>query len=262
MRLCLLCDKPAGSREHYIPAWLSRETGRGKDPIIIGTAANGEMIYQQFRGCALAATHKNLCHSCNNKLGQFLEGNVHRLLTPLVQPAPIPEWVGYLNSLLKRERDLMAWWTILRAIQLNEQFAEPRILPAVKALLLPDLCRIRDSDIPPLPKGYFVEVAHASTSEWGFQLTRQLFERERGVVERKDSFLWAMQANHCILLGALAPEARPTKDRGWGYGIVPHDAQKCPSYQNIKEFLENTHIDVRLPKLYGVDLGRIFRRWW
>jgi hypothetical protein len=259
MRACLLCGKPANSLEHYIPVWLSVATGRGADPIVIGTALEGKIVDKQNRGCALAAKHRNLCKSCNGNLGTHLEGIIQKMLTPLVQTTPITQWAGHLNALLPRERHLLVWWTVLRAIQLNEQFAKPRISVETKNLLLPHLRAVRDGKIPPPPKDYFVEIAQASEPFWGFQLTKQLFERTDGSVERPGSFLWAMQANKFLIVAASAPEAHLMKDRGWGYGITPFDPQKCPQYICMREMVEQSHVSTRLPGVFKVKIGNQYR---
>lgn len=249
--MCLLCGRPADSLEHYIPLWLSDVTGLGKAPIMIGTAAAGVILNQADRGCARAAKHRNLCKSCNNTLGCVLEGRVRPLLAPLVQPHPVPEWAAYLNSWLERERQLVGWWTVLRALQLNEQFKEPRISAAVRDEWLVGIREVRDGALPPLPKGFFVEAARAAGRDWGFSLTRQLFDRTRGTtVEHARSFLWAMQANQCLLVAVSAADAQLLKDQGWGYGIVPLDAHRCPEYENMRAMLERSHIDSRLPMIY------------
>lgn len=257
MRTCLLCNKPADSKEHYIPVWLSEATGKGMSPIMIGSASEGKILHQADRGTARTAKHRNLCTKCNNDLGRNLEGRVRPLLSPLVASAPAEEWTAYLNGLLARERDLVAWWTALRAVQLNEQFTNPRIPAEARDGLLADLRRVRDGQIPALPKCFFVEIAQASEPDWGFSLSRQLYDRFRGrTVERPSSFLWAMQANQCLLVAASAPDAQLLKDCGWGYGIVPQDGQKCPRYKNMREMLERSHIDTRLPKIYEMRIGR------
>lgn len=244
MRACLLCGKTADSLEHFIPKWLSLETGRGKDPIEIGTALNGQMVSQSSRGCSLAAKHRNLCTKCNIDLGSSLEGPVKAILSPLVAPAPKVIWNSYLALRTLPERTLLVWWTLLRAVQLNEQFPNPRITDKNKSVLISGLKRVRDGVIPPAPGGVFVEVAHASESVWGFMLSRKLYDRARAqTVVRDGSFLWAMQANHCLLVAVSAPEARLLKDQGWGHGISPRDTRGSPQYVNMKDMLERSHID-------------------
>ena len=92
MRPCLLCGKAADSLEHFIPKWLSLATGRGKDPIEIGSAFEGQIINRNSRGCSLAAKHRNLCVTCNNDLGSNLEGPVKFILTPLIRPQSEANW--------------------------------------------------------------------------------------------------------------------------------------------------------------------------
>jgi len=251
MRTCLLCEKPADSLEHYIPLWLSEVTGQGKAPIMIGTAAAGVIQEQANRGCARAAKHRNLCTACNNALGHALECRVSKLLGPLVAPNTVADWSAYLNEWLERERFLVGWWTVVRALQLNEQFKSPRISAGVRDEWLVGIRQVRDGDIPPCPKDLFVEVARATGRDWGFSLTRQLFDRTRGTtVEHERGFLWAMQANHCLLVATAAIDAQLLKDQGWGYGIVPHDPHRCPQYENMRAMLERSHIDTRLPMIY------------
>ena len=260
MRTCLLCGKPADSLEHHIPQWLSEATGQGAAPIMIGTAAAGVIVDQSSRGCAKAAKHRNLCTKCNNQLGSVVEGKVRPLLAPFVAPNPITDWIPQLNDWLPRERALVAWWAILRAVQLNEQFRTPRIPINERGSWVTYLLKLKDGEVPPLPKGVHVELASASGCDWGFSLTRQLYDRSRGmVVQRDGSFLWSMQANKCLLVAASIPDAHLLKDQGWGYGLVPHDPQKCPTYDHMRGMLERSHIDTRRPRIYSVTIGRRYR---
>lgn len=73
---CLICEQAADSKEHYIPQWLSKATGRPNEVIIRGAAVNGVVQSAQEHGTAIQAFEKDLCRQCNNGLGMILENRL------------------------------------------------------------------------------------------------------------------------------------------------------------------------------------------
>lgn len=247
MRTCLICGHTANSLEHFIPQWLTKATGRESDDIEIGSAINGQLVDRQKRGTALNAKHRNLCEGCNNHLGERLEAPVGISLCPFVQPVPTDDWTERLNTMSPPERSLLAWWAFLRAVQLNEQFKNPRINTEHRQMIIDRLRRVRDGDIPALPSGVYLEIARARESVWGFGLGKHVYDRHRGTtVSHPRSLLWTMQANHCLLVLVSAPEARLLRDAGWGYPLMLPNQTTCPIYQNMAKMLECSHIDTTI----------------
>jgi len=252
MRFCLVCGRPADSKEHYIPKWLSEATGRGNDPLIFGTVAGSDILSQTPRGTSLGATHRNLCERCNNGLGEKLEGPVCGFLSPLVGSGPAPELTAYLNALVPREMNQLAWWALLRAIQLNEQIANPRICGAHRDAILAGLAEIIDGKLPSPPSATHVQAAQAKAPEWGFMLSPNLYDRYRDmIVKHTGSYLWSMQANSLLLAAAHAPEAQVLRDSGWGYGVHPFSSRAMEPYQDMRDMVGKSHIDTRAAKIFG-----------
>jgi hypothetical protein len=209
------------------------------------------MLYQKNRGTTNSAKEKNLCGQCNGDLGSNVEGRVRSLLGNFCHPNPIDEWAAHLNSWNLEERDLVACWTLLRAIEFNEQFKPKRFTKAFENYFIPLIRQVRDGNTPYLPRGFFVQIARSRESSWGFSLSQEFFDRFRNMrVSNPESYIWAMQANHCLILAGYAPGIQLLRDTGWGYGIVPFDLQKCPTYDHMADWISRSHIDTREPGLY------------
>jgi len=251
MSTCMLCNSRANSREHYIPCWLSDVTQRTTVPLIYGGVSEGQILHQAPRGTAKNAVIRNLCRTFNGNLGTYLEDPVRGILSPLLAPERAVGLVSHLNTLLERERLLLAWWAVLRALQLNAQPRQFVLHDETRKVLLEGIRAIAAATIPPFPKSIHVQVASASDSNWGFTLSAQLFDRARGIVESHGSFLWGMQANRFLMIAASLPnDATILKDQGWSYGLVPFDSKPPHLYKDLGEMVSRSHIDTSLHPIF------------
>jgi len=82
MKTCLLGNKPANSREHYIPVWLSDRCGTLTALSVNGFFRNGEELKIREGGNFSNARSHLLCAGCNRNLGRNLEAPVAEFVTP------------------------------------------------------------------------------------------------------------------------------------------------------------------------------------
>lgn len=247
---CLCCGKTADSKEHFVPGWLARKSGQFSLPMVFGISSAGKISNQSGLGNSGEAYRKNLCCSCNRGFGRGLEKDVMGLLTPLVGAGPEIELASCCNSWLDRERLLVCWWAILRAMELDELTNIRGVDSTTKLRIWSQLAIVRDGCIPALPDHIFVECARAVEPQWGFLISRQVFDFERGAVMTNGSFLWAMHVNHFLLMVAHVPDAVPFRARGWGYSLNPAGSFREGVYPNLRTMIELSAFDTRLPKLY------------
>ncbi len=223
---CLICGQRADSKEHYIPQWLSKATGRPNEVIIKGSAVEGVVQSAKEHGTAIQAFEENLCRHCNHALGNALESPVSGLLKPTMagdfSAAP---------SLNDDQRQLIAWWAVLHALE--HDFLENRLDPEPKRQLLSLLGALIEGKKPALPADVYVHIAKSVHPEVAFFLSKQLIDRIRGSVHSNGSFCWGMQAEHLILTVSRLPSgAQPAE--GWGFSVWPPTTAKVPTYDDIR----------------------------
>src|SRR2546427_258957 len=116
MKTCLLCNKPANSKEHYIPVWLSDQCGTLAVLSVSGLFRNGEQLKIREGGSFSKARSHLLCGGCNNDLGRNLEAPVAEFVTPILRHS-----VPSLEPILGRDREvnLLTQWMCLRALEVD-----------------------------------------------------------------------------------------------------------------------------------------------
>ncbi|HVZ65028.1 MAG TPA: hypothetical protein VG838_13470 [Opitutaceae bacterium] len=236
---CLICGHRADSKEHYIPQWLSKATGRPDEVIIKGSAAEGVVQSAQQHGTAIEAFEENLCRHCNNALGNALESPVSGLLKPAMAGD-----FSAATSLSDNQRQLIAWWAVVHALE--HDFLENRLDPEPKRQLLGMLGALIEGKKPALPTEVHVHIAKSVHPEVVFFLSKQLIDRKRGSVHAPGSFCWGMQAGHLILTVSRLPSgARPAE--GWGFGVWPKATAEVPTYDDIRLYYAASKIETGVP---------------
>jgi len=236
---CLFCGRASDSKEHYIPQWLSKASGRQGETILKGAAKDGVLQSAKEHGTATEAFEKNLCQHCNNTLGNLLENPVSALLKPLMAGD-----FSAAGSFTNDRRQLIAWWALLHALE--HDFLENRLDKGPKDQLLALFGQLIAGNNPALPVDARVHFAKAGYSEFAFFLTKQLIDCNRGSVQAIGSFWWGMQAGHLILSVARMPNgARPAK--GGGLSLWPVECGEVPTYEDIRYYHAASNIDTSLP---------------
>lgn len=242
---CLVCGQPADSKEHYIPQWLSKASGRPNEVIIKGSAKDGVLQSAAEHGTAIEAFEKNLCQHCNNTLGNVVESPVSALLKPFMAGD-----FSTLGSLTEQRSRLIAWWALLHTLE--HDFLENRLDQAPKAQLFSALRELVGGKNPAPPADAHIHLAKAVHSEFGFFLSKQLIDRRRGSVQAAGSFCWGMQAGHLILTAARMPSgARPAE--GWGFGVLSAAGTTVPTYDDIRYYYAQSKIETGLAVTSGTS---------
>lgn len=235
---CLICGRPADSKEHYIPRWLSKASGRPNEVIIKGSTAGGVLQSAQAHGTAIEAFETNLCRDCNHTLGNTLESPISAILKPLIAGN-----FTVVKGLTDAQRLLLTWWSLLHALE--HDFLENRLDQAPKQELLKLLGELVAGRRPLPPSDAHVHIAQADHAEYAFFLSKQLIDRTRGSVQAPGSFCWGMQAGHLILTAARMPSgARPAQ--GWGFSVWPAGAPDLPRHGDILDYYAGAKIETGL----------------
>jgi hypothetical protein len=236
---CLICGNSADSKEHYIPRWLSKATGRPNEVIIKGSAVEGVVQSAHEHGTAIQAFEENLCRRCNNALGSALESPVSGLLKAMMAGD-----FSAMPSLNGDQRQLIAWWAVLHALE--HDFLENRLDAEPKRQLLGLLGELIEGKKPAVPADVHVHIAKSVHPEVAFFLSKQLIDRTQGSVHANGSFCWGMQAEHLILTVSCLPSgARPAE--GWGFGVWPLATAKVPAYDDIRFYHAASKIETGEP---------------
>jgi hypothetical protein len=233
---CLICGRPADSKEHYISQWLSKAAGRNSETIVRGATIAGKMTSAKNHGTAAEAFEKNLCGSCNNGLGDRLESPVSALLKPMMAGD-----FARVRTLSAGQRLSIAAWGVLHALE--HDFLDRHLDDGPKGEFLNCFRRILAGEDPALPGDLHVHLASATHPEMGFFLSKQLLAHGRGAVNALGSFCWAMQAEHLILTVARVPAGARLLP-GWGYAIWPSVGTDLPLYDDIAAYNAVARISV------------------
>lgn len=120
-RICVFCDQKAGSREHVLPAWLTKND-RYKEaikPAIYTSSLKNLIVIHDFQKSVNErgpmpngnVTCKYVCASCNGGWMSKIENDMKRL-------ADLSEW-GNTPVDLSLHRKLIYRWLMLRFTAIN-----------------------------------------------------------------------------------------------------------------------------------------------
>ena len=212
VRRCMFCNGPLGgarSREHYIPMWLLRHQGVADETIDYTALDSSGNVLDVRRMARRSVVAGGVCESCNGGWMNDLEGEMRRILPPLIDGS---DTVASLD-----EDDLLplARWACKAAYCHDHSTHGPRRVPSRHAKAL-----WRDADR--VPQGVVVAAArspiHAAigmmeSPNWTVVDTVGRSDE----VKRRDhdrSYKVGLQAGHLVLVVAFYPNSL------YGYGLV------------------------------------------
>jgi hypothetical protein len=251
MKTCLLCNKPANSREHYIPVWLSDRCGTLTALSVNGLFRNGEELKIREGGNFSNARSHLLCAGCNSDLGRNLEAPVAELVTPLLRQTvpslePIQGW--------GREVNLLTQWMCLRALEADAVLQNGDLSEAVKVFLKNISIAARDGHIYVWPLTLELELAFAKDPAFGLLLSKSFFEPSGNTVQSKSGGFWLGGCfQHVLLWLAHTPGAVSARGYGGaGMRLFPAPGPDKrgirvtppPVYQNLRDWLQHKSLSI------------------
>jgi hypothetical protein len=241
MKTCLLCDRRADSKEHYIPAWLGKACEAASIVIVRGKTIGGSVTEAQPIGQIKGAQSRILCRACNSALGKHIEVQVKKMISQYVSPDAS---IGTLRV----DADILVKWMTLRALEASFVLKQPLLSLNIGDQMV-RICQSgrdgTDQNIWPwfAPS---LEAVIVQEQTLGCAVSQSFYSTERGSVKSTASGFWFfLQMNRLGLLLIHVPSAQRNNASGYGLRLFPPGAvtvntrgirtKELPTYDNIKE---------------------------
>jgi hypothetical protein len=239
MNTCLLCDKKANSREHYIPDWLSKACEAQSIVVMRGYATDKSVTEAQPIGPFREAKSWILCKDCNKELGRKIESPVGKMISQYISP-------NCSIGTLQIEPDALVKWMVLRALEASVILKRPLLRLGIGHELV-DICKSARDGTKQTIWPWFtpsLEAVLVQEQTLGCTLSESFYSSERGAVRSAGSGFWFfLQMNRLGLLLIHAPSAQRNNTKGYGLKLFPPGARtvdtngiatnEIPTYDSI-----------------------------